>query len=60
MVVLGLRWLYSDNIVVFGQSGCNWAKLVVFGQNGCIRTNMVVIGQGVCIRKKCFDSDKSV
>ena len=25
-VVFGLRWLYSGKVVVFGQSGCIWAK----------------------------------
>ena len=33
MVVIWQKWLYSGKVVVFGQSGCNWANVVVFGQS---------------------------
>ena len=32
MIVVGQKWLYSGKVVVFGQSGCNRAKVLVFGQ----------------------------
>ena len=27
------KWLISAKVVVFGQSGCNWAKVVKLAQN---------------------------
>ena len=47
-------------MVVFGQSGCNWAKVVVFGQSNSTRANVVIFGQGGCIRAKWFYYRKSV
>ena len=32
-------------MVVFGQSGCIWAKLLLSGKIGCNRARVVVIGQ---------------
>ena len=32
-------------MVVFGQSGCIWAKIVVLGQSGSIRAILVVFEQ---------------
>ena len=32
VVVFEQNWLYSDKVVVFGESGCIRAKEVVFGQ----------------------------
>ena len=31
MFVIGIKWLYSGKVVVFGQSGCIQAKVLVFG-----------------------------
>ena len=30
------KWLNSDKIDIFGQNSCNRATVVVFGQSGCI------------------------
>ena len=46
------KWLYSDKVVVFGQSGCICAKIVVIWQSGCIWEKVVVIGQSGCIGAK--------
>ena len=72
MVVYGQKMLYSDKVVVFGQSGRireKWSysgKVVVIGQNGCIRVKVVVFGQSGFIRvqvvviwQKCLYSGKS-
>ena len=46
--MFGQKWLYSGKVVVFGQSGCLWAKwfysgyLVVFGQKWLYSGKVVV------------------
>ena len=52
MVVFGQKWLYSGNMVEFGQSGCLSRKVVVSGQkwlfsvkSGCVGVKVVVFGQ---------------
>ena len=37
--------LYSDKVVVFGQSGCIWEKLAVFVQKCLYSDKVVVFGQ---------------
>ena len=32
MCCICAKWLYSDKVVLFGQSGCIRAKVVLFGQ----------------------------
>ena len=39
-------------MIVFGQSGCNRAKVVVFGQSAFIGEKVVVFGQSGCNRAK--------
>ena len=48
VVVIGKMWLYSNKMVVFGQSGSIPTKVVVFGQkwfysgkNGCNGAQML-------------------
>ena len=41
------RWLYSDKVVVFEQSGSNRAKVVVLGLNGCIWAKWLYSGKVV-------------
>ena len=51
------KWLYSDKMVVFGQTGCIWARWLYLGKSGCYRVKVavfgikvVVLGQIGCIR----------
>ena len=44
VVVLWRNWLYSGNVVVFGQSTCNRTKCVFSNKNGCIREKVIVFG----------------
>ena len=37
--------VFGKKVVVFGKSGCVWAKDLVLGQGGCNREKVVVIGQ---------------
>ena len=39
-------------MVVFGQSGCSWAKVFYFGQKWLYSSNVVVIGQNGCTSAK--------
>ena len=65
MLVLWQKRLYSDKVVVIGQSGGIRAKVVVFGQkwlysgrSGCIwvkllsSAKVVVFGKSECIQAK--------
>ena len=52
MVVFGQKWLYSDKVVVFGQSGCNRAK------SGCNRTKWLCSDRSGGIRVKWLYSGK--
>ena len=45
MVAAGQKWLYLDKNVVFGQSGCNLAKMWYSGKSGCIRGKVDIILQ---------------
>ena len=57
--VIRQRWLLSEKVVEFGQSGCIRAKVVVFGQerlysgkSGCTRSKVALFGQSGCIPAK--------
>ena len=58
VVLFEQKWLYSGNVVVFGQRGFirkQWlcsCKVVVFGQCGCIRAKVVELGKSGCIGAK--------
>ena len=39
-------------MVIFGQSGCESAKVIVFGQSGCIGAIVVYWGKVVVFGKK--------
>ena len=52
MVFFGKKWFYSDNVVVFGQSGSLREKWMYWDKSGCIRAKMVVFGQSGRIREK--------
>ena len=54
------KWLYSGKVVVFGQSGCIWAKVDVFEQISCISAKLVVFGQNDWIWAKWFYLEKVV
>ena len=74
MVVFGQKYLYLGisggiraKVVVFGQSGCIWAKVAVFrqkwlylGKSGFIRVKVVVIGQSSCIWQNLLSLGKAV
>ena len=45
MVLIGQKWLYSGKVVVIRTTDCVLAKVVLFGESGCIWAKMVVIGQ---------------
>ena len=50
MVVFGQKWLYSDKVDAFRQSGFIRVIMVAFGQSGSIRAKLVVFGLNGCIR----------
>ena len=52
IVVFRHKFLYSGNLVVYGKSGCNGAK-------GLYSVKVVVNGQKCCIRAKWLYSGKS-
>ena len=65
MVVFGqgcrfrAKWLFSAEVVVFGQNGFIRVKVVVFGQKwlysgkrGCIRAKVLKFGQSDIMRAK--------
>ena len=48
------KWLFSGNVVVFGQKCLYWDK------TGCIRAKVVVFIESACIRAMWFYSCKVV
>ena len=46
-----VKWLYSREVVVFGQSSCIRAEVVVLGLSGCFRAKVVVFRQSCYIWK---------
>ena len=57
MVVFKQKWLCSDKMVVFGQSGCNSLKWLYSGRSvcirdksDCIRVKWLYLGKNGCIR----------
>ena len=40
-----VKWLYSDKVVVFKQSGCSREKALVFGQSSSIRAKWLYSGK---------------
>ena len=51
MVLFRKKWFYSDNVVVFGQSGSLREKWNYWDESGCIRAKMVVFGKVVVFGK---------
>ena len=49
VVVFEKKWLYSDKMVVFGQTGCIWARWLYLGKSGCYRVKVVVFGIKVVV-----------
>ena len=49
VVVFGKKWLYFDEMVVFGQTGCIWARWLYLGKSGCYRVKVVVFGIKVVV-----------
>ena len=44
MNLFGQKWLYSGNVVLFGQSGSIRAKVLVFGQKWLYSAKVVIFG----------------
>ena len=53
------KWLYSEKLVEFGQSGCVRAKVVVFGKSSCNRAEWLYSGKVVVVGTTSFCSGKS-